>query len=246
LDEGAVTLRLEHLAEDDGLLIGDLTRVQSRNLPGHVNEAGVGRLPVERIGHSCVFIYEPDTGCLAMQFDMSMGVSRFCRYLRSKSHGADFMRLPYLKRDTLERFRVETPTKLRLKVAKISNFRHIPNNTTDFEEQIERWSNVFDAPSMEIVMSTRGEGNSLDAAQVWNTVRRWIGFKGDIEGIKNVEAETIESDKAFNFIKDLLCDESTLDLPDNDPVRSREVRTEYVRQCYGRHRDYFRAAAGVA
>jgi hypothetical protein len=72
---------------------------------------------------------------------------------------------------------------------------------------------MFDAPSIELILSTRGEDKSLDAAEVWNTIRRWIGFRGEIEGIKNVEADTIESDKAFNFLKDLLFDESTLELP---------------------------------
>lgn len=55
IDDG-VTLRLEHLEEEHGLIIGDITRVQSRNLPGHVVEEDVNRLPVDRIGHSTAFI----------------------------------------------------------------------------------------------------------------------------------------------------------------------------------------------
>ncbi len=245
VDDGAIILRLENLSESNDLLVGDLTRVQSRNLPGHVSSTGVDRLPVEKIGHSAAFLFDPETGCLALQFDQSMGVSRFCRYLRAFSNGADFRRLPYLKPDTLTRFRGQTPTRLRLKVAKTRNFQHVREHTSDFEEQFEHWSQQFDAPSIELVLSTRGEGKSLDSAQVWNTIRRWIGFKGEIEGIKKIEAETIESDKAFNFLQDLLYDESTLDLPDNDPEGSRTVRTEFVRTCYDRHRNFFRGAAGV-
>jgi hypothetical protein len=238
LDEGTVILRLESLSEEGGCLIGDITRVQSRNLPGHVVEDSIERLPVERIGHSAAFLYDPSTDCLALQYDISIGVGRVCRYLRSKSNGADFRRLPYLKRDTLERFKKETPTRLRLKIARVRNFRDLDNERTDFEDQIERWSHAFDAPSVEMIFATRGEGKQLDFAEVWNTVRRWIGFREDIEGIRNIEVDTIESDKAFNFIKDLLYEERTLDLPDNDPIQSRKVRSDYVRECYEQHREY--------
>lgn len=246
LDNGEVVLRLEHLEERDGLILGDITRVQSRNLPGHVVDDDVARLPVDQIGHSSIFLFDPATGCLALQFNMSMGVGRFCKYLRAISHGADFQYFPYLKRDTLDRFRNETPVKLRLKVARVRNFRDIPQGKTDFEEALEGWSDLFEAPSIEVVMATRGEGRQLDGAEVWNTIRRWLGFRNEIEGIKNIEATTIESDRAFNFIKDLLFNETILELPDNDPIESRRVRAAYVRQCYGEHRDYIRRIAGEA
>lgn len=239
-----VVLRLEHLEEQDGLFLGDVTRVQSHNLPGHVVENTLNRLPVDRIGHSTAFLYDPATRCMAFQFDMRTGIGRLCRYFRQALPGADFGYLPYLKRDTLERFRNQTPRKLRLRVSRIRNFQDIPQGKTDFEDQIEEWAHFFDAPSIEIILSTRGEGRSLDNAGVWNTIRRWISFREQIEGIKNIEAETIESDEAFNFIKDLLYETDTLNLPDNDPVASRGVRLRYVRECYDEHRDYIAGAAG--
>jgi hypothetical protein len=244
LDDGQVTLRLESIIDQNNIFLGDITRVQTRNLPGHVEEDSIERLPVNRIGHNAAFLFDPETGCLALQFDMSIGVGRVCRYLRSKSHGADFGRLPYLKRDTLNRFRNETPTKLRLKVARVRNFRDLGDNKTDFEEQFEYWSRYYDAPSIEIILATRGEGNSLDHAGVWNTIRRWLGFREEIEGIKNIECDTVESENSFNFIKDLLCEETTLELPDNDPLESRRIRLQYVRRAYDQHRDYVKGQYG--
>lgn len=244
LDDGEVVLRLEELSEIDGLLIGDLTRVQTRNLPGHVVDDDIARLPVEAIGHSVVFLFDPQSKCLALQYDLRMGVGRFCRYLRAASGGGDFTHFPYLKRDTMARFRRETPKKMRLKIARARNFQNLPVEKTDFEEQIEEWSEAFNAPSVEIRLSTRGEGRQLNSAQVWNTVRRWISFKGEIEGIKNIEVETIESDRAFNFINDLLYNDATLDLPDNDPVESRSMRTVFLRECFSQHCNYIRSLAG--
>ncbi len=245
LDDGAVVLRLEELGDGGNILIGDLTRVQTRNLPGHVQDDDVARLPVDQIGHSAAFLFDVETNCLAMQFNMQMGVTRFSRYLRSFGHGADFGRLPYLKQDTLERFRHQTPTKLRLKVARVRNFRDVAEGKTEFEEQLEEWSRLFDAPSIEVILATRGEGNQLDDASVWNTVRRWMAFREQIGGIKNIEAETLESDKAFDFIKDLLEESETLNLPDNDPQSSREDRAAYVRRVYDQHRAYIRRISGV-
>jgi hypothetical protein len=85
----------------------------------------------------------------------------------------------------------------------------------------------------------------LDKAGVWNTVRRWIRFKDEIEGIKNIEAKTIETDQAFDFIKDLLSEEAILDLPDNDPDASRSTRMEYIRAMYTKHKGYIQSVSGA-
>lgn len=240
-----VILRLEHLQELDGLLIGDITRVQTANLPGHVVDDDLDRLPVDRIGHSCAFLYDPATRCMAFQFDMRTGIGRMCRYLNHGAEGSRYGYLPYLKGDTLDRFRGQTPRRLRLKVARIRDFTGLGNRKDDFEEQLERFGLLYDAPKVEIVLSTSGEGNSLDRARVWNTIRRWLGFREIIGSIKNIEVETLEADSSFNFIKDLLCEGSTLQLPDNEPLASRDIRQRYVRDCYEQHRAYITRIAGA-
>ncbi|WP_394271013.1 hypothetical protein [Qipengyuania sp.] len=74
---GSITLRLEHLEEtDDGLFLGDLTRVQTDNLPGHVTDENNDRLPVDRIGHPAAFCFDPETNCIALQFDLKIGIGR--------------------------------------------------------------------------------------------------------------------------------------------------------------------------
>lgn len=234
-----VTLRLEHLEEVDGLLIGDITRVQTANLPGHVVADDLDRLPVDRIGHSCAFVFDPATRCMAFQFDMRTGIGRMCRYLNEGDDANRYWYLPYLKEDTLARFKGQTPRRLRLKVARVRNFADLGDRKEDFEDQLEHFGRLFDAPKVEIVLSASGEeGSSLDRAEVWNTVRRWLGFKDVIEGIKNVEVQTLEADEAFNFLNDLLCEGTKLQLPDNNPLASRKIRQQYVRACYDRHRNY--------
>lgn len=242
-DAPGVRLRLEHLREDAGLVIGDLTRVQTQNLPGHVTDDNTDALPVAEIGHWAAFCYDPQTRVMALQFDLKIGVGRLCAYLSDFGNGSQFSHLPVLTRDALERFRNERPTKLTLQVSRVRNFRDIHQGKTDFEEALENFGELFDAPIIEVSVSTRGEDRTLDEASTWNTIRRWLSFRDQIDGIKKITACTIESDDAFNFIKELLKEGATLDLPDNDPPAGRLIRTRYARECYEQHRGYLRGIA---
>ena len=70
-----IVLRLDDFDEGDGLIWGDIVRVQSDNLPSHVQEDSSDPLPVERIGHHAAFIFEPETRFLALQFDAKIAVN---------------------------------------------------------------------------------------------------------------------------------------------------------------------------
>ena len=244
-DVGAV-LRLETLDDRNGLIVGDITRVQRENLPSHVTDDATDALPVDQIGHHAAFCYDPETNYIALQFDLKIGIKRVCNYLSEFDADAQFGNLPILKKSALERFRRETPRRLTLKVSKVHNFRNVRQQTTDFEEALERFSDLFDAPSIEVTLSTRGEGKSLDRAHAYNTVRRWIGFREEIGGIRKIEGKTLETDEAFNFINELLKENDTLELPNRDPIESRRIRINYAKGCYDKHRGFLRGLAGLA
>lgn len=243
---GPITLRLEHLRERGGLLLGDLTRVQTENLPGHVTDAGNDRLPVDRIGHPAAFCYDPETKCLALQFDIKIGVGRVCNYFGQFADGASYGYLPVLRRDAMDRFEDETPTSLTVRVARTRNFREADTQLSDFEEQIEAMGALFDAPSVEVTVSCRVTDGGLNKDRAVATVRRWLGFHEEIEGISKVKGATLESDEAYNFIRFLLKETETLDLPANDPADGRRKRIRYLRDTYAQHRGYLRAVAGLA
>lgn len=243
---GPVMLRLEHLEERAGVLLGDITRVQTENLPGHVTDADNDRLPVDRIGHPAAFCYDPETRCMALQFDMKIGVGRVCSYFSQFAEDQRFGHLPVLRQDAMDRFEDETPTSLTVRVARTRNFRDAETALTDFEEKIEAMGAMFDAPSVEVTVSCRGADGGIDKNRAISTVRRWLGYRDEIEGIRKVKGATLESDDAFNFIKFLLKETETLDLPANDPADGRRKRIRHLRATYAEHRDYLRALAGVA
>lgn len=240
-----IVLRLDDYGEGDGLIWGDIVRVQSDNLPSHVREDSSDPLPVDRIGHHAAFVFEPETRYLALQFDMKIAVNRFCNYV-SQFTGTNVGHMPVFRPNTLQRFENETPTSFTVGVSGIRNFAGIGPNKEDMEDQLEDWAGIFGATNIEIKVSARADQGGLDKNAVIQKLYRFLGLREQIEGVRKIQANTIESDKAFNFINDLLKEHDTLELRPNDPDYNRRKRLDFVRECYDEHRPYLRKIAGVA
>jgi hypothetical protein len=243
-DVGAV-LRLEYLEERNGLLVGDITRVQTENLPSHVTDDSADPLPVDQIGHHAAFCFDPETNYVALQYDIKIGIGRFANYLGQFSKETEFGYLPVLNKEGLSKFRNETPQRMTVKIAKVKNFKAVQDELTDFEEGLEKFSDLFDAPMIEVTMWHTGEDGSLDRARTLNTIRRWLKFREEIKGIKKIEGDTLETDEAFNFIKQLLKEQATLELPNKDVSEGRRIRVDYAKKCYDKHRRFLRGLAGL-
>jgi hypothetical protein len=243
-DVGAV-LRLEHLDDRNGLLVGDITRVQRENLPSHVTDDSAESLPVDQIGHHAAFCFDPETSYVALQYDIKIGIGRFTNYLGQFVRDTEFGYLPALNQEGLAKFRNETPQRMTLRISKIKNFKGVRDEITDFEEGLEKFSELFDAPTIEITVAHTGEDASLDRARTINTIRRWLKFREEIQGIKKIEGATLETDEAFNFIKQLLKEQTTLELPNKDVLEGRRIRVEYAKKCYDKHRKFLRGLAGL-
>ena len=243
---GSITLRLEYLQTRDGLLLGDITRVQTQNLPGHVTDDENAPLPVNQIGHPAAFCFDPETHCIALQFDIKIGIGRVTDYFNHFAEGMKFGHMPILQPDALDRFENETPQRLTVKVARRRNFENANTQLTDFEEMIDRMGAWFGAPGVEITVSCRATDEGINKERAVDTIRRWLGLRDEIEGVTKISGATIESDDAFNFIKFLLKEHETLDLPDNDPQDGRARRIQHLRSKYALHRAYLREFTGVA
>ena len=202
---------------------GYFTRVQTDNLPSHPTGAASDPLPIDRLGHHAAFCYDTHTSIIAIQFDIKMAIGRVCKYAASFAEGTKFVAMPVLRQDALARFENETPTKFTVRVAKVHHFTDSVTGATDFEEAIDGMGALFEAPNVQITVSARGSGGGLDRDSVLTTIRRYLGFSQEFEGIKSVTAETAESPDAFNFLKCLLKQSEMLDLPRNDPSAGRAV-----------------------
>lgn len=240
-----IVLRLDDFDEGDGLIWGDIVRVQSDNLPSHVQDDSSDPLPVDRIGHHAAFIFEPETRYLALQYDAKIAVNRFCTYVAQFTN-VNMAHMPVFRPNTLERFEGETPISFTVGVSGIRNFGGIGPDKEEFEDQLEDWAEIFGGMNVEIKVSTRASRGGLDKETVLQKLHRFLTLRERIEGVRTLKANTIESDKAFNFITDLLKEHDTLELRPNDPDYNRRKRLEFVRECYDEHRPYLRRIAGVA
>lgn len=235
-----IVIRLEEARTARGVVFGDLTRVQTSNLPSHPTDTASEPLPVTQLGHHAAFCFDLASGIMALQFDIKMGVGRVCSYFSAFGDGSQFRHYAVLREDALERFERETPTKFTVRVANVHRFTETVEASTNFESAIKGFGDLFDAPTVEVSVSAKFSHGGLDKKTVLQTVKRYIGFKSEFEGVKAITAETAESADPFNFITALLKMSETLDLPDNDPTAGRDVRISFVRQCFDANRDYIR------
>lgn len=240
---GEIVLRLEDVWIRDGLISGDFTRVQTQNLPSHPTDEAADPLPIDRLGHHSAFCFDPQTQIMALQFDVRTAVGRVCNYLSRFAGGSSFTYLPVLRQDALARFEEQTPTKLRVKVARVNRFRNLAiDDGGDFERSLARMAALFDAPTIDITVSARGRDGGLNEDSVLDTVRRLLRLREQGETIKTITAETEESADPFNFVQQLLKYTELLELPDNDPNAGRQARIGFVRRCFQEQLIYLRAA----
>lgn len=229
----------------NGVAAGDLTRVQTENLPSKVLDDGVERLDEDRIGHGVAFLYDPDINVLATQFDnRAVSPGRICKYASMFLEGEGaFAPVPILRDDAWTRFEVETPTAFELTAAGIRDFTQITTeSTSDFEEGLERMFGQYDDPTIRIeVRLGRGAPAEADSNRVRSTVEQAMQWIANGGRITKLAANTLEGDEEIDFLHFVLKISDTLDFRPNDPAYNRQLRQTFVRDAFGRNRDYLRA-----
>jgi hypothetical protein len=160
-------------------------------------------------------------------------------YVSQFGRPARFGYLPVLRQDAWDLFTGETTKKLTLQVARMENFENVERTQGSFEDQMIEWSQLFGAPTIEITLRARGRDGHLNNDEAQGTIERFINYAQEVMGIKKIQAETVEGDEPYNFLQQLLQEKSTLDLPANDPAAARNIRMNFVKECYDEHRDHF-------
>lgn len=235
-----ITIRLEELRSARGLMFGDFTRVQTSNLPSYPTPTSTDPLPIDQLGFHSAFCFDPTTNIIALQFDMKMAVGRICTYARSFGQGTHFQPVPVLREGMLDEFERETPTKFKFRVAQVHRFVDSVSEPADFERAIAGFAERFDGHAIEIKISTRRSNGGLEKDSVLDAVRKLLRRRNEFGGVQAITAETAESADPFDFIKALLKMNETLDLPENDPTAGRDMRVDFVRECFEQHLSYFR------
>src|SRR4051812_9138437 len=121
-----IVIRLERLNRREGLLTGEVVRVQRENIPPEAQAHGLVPLGIGGLGHSVGFAYDDQSRILAIQFDpRGVSLGRFLDYLSVVSPGAKFDYQTVLNEDAWERYNLGEPRSLTLTVASPQNLPRI-------------------------------------------------------------------------------------------------------------------------
>lgn len=241
---GGCSVRLERLEEiNEDIVVGEITRIQDTNFPSEVHEDGTQPLGVDGpLGHSIVFLYDQAASVLVIQYDTRIfSPGRLLIYLSRMVDRTNLQLTPILRTDAWERFGTGPARTLSIKVASPQDMAHVEGLANDAAmESLRRMSEAYEAPMIEIKISVgrRRAAHLADAAK--NMIRELVGAaargEADVKDAKiKLDKEISGEEEPIDLLNEILREKDELQIPDNDPEQSYQVRRNYVLACARKH-----------
>lgn len=230
-------LRLERLREQDGNLLGELTRIQTVNFPSEVRDDRTDPLPGDRpLGHGICFGFNPQSSILAFEWNIRIvSLSRFNDYLRATMPEGEFYFQPKLRTDAWARFDAGPIRKMRLQVASPANLDQLDDAGETVASSFRRMGRAYDAPYVTIEVSVGRRREPLNE-QLKNALQSFVNFgqRGGADIRKATAVADIDGerqDREIDFIDEVMKKRRELPLPDRDPDGSYQVREAFLIQA---------------
>lgn len=236
-------LRLERLEDDQNgsAIMGEITRIQTTNFPSEVHPDGTQPLSVGGpLGHGIIFRYNIEHGVIGIQHEPRVAsLSRFLDYLNQMFSGANFDVRPKVREDQWRRFNDGATRKLKIRVASPRDLAAVEGVNQTTTSGIAQLAQTYNAPeiTVEVSMGQR-KGALSDAAR--HTVQGLLRLASlnqiDLRGMKATTktAEGVPSEE-IDFLEELVKETDRLELPDNDPARSYEIRKSFIKTAMRKH-----------
>ena len=231
-------IRLEHLEEENNHVVcGELTRIQTTNFPSEITPEGRQALSIEnRLGHSLVFRANHHAGLLGIEANNRVcSPGRLFTYMADFNPDATYNVRPLVRLDAWERFNRSGPRKLQLAVASPTDLRALEGDGRAVGQAIAAMGEAYDAPKITVEISMGHARGRLGDR-----------LRGLVESVlHSSQADDIELDKlkVFNdenpdgidFTEELLIFKETLELHDRDPETNFQIKKRYLqRVMHGR------------
>jgi hypothetical protein len=229
--EGDVTIRLEHLEERGDLFVGDLTRIQSDNLPGFPDNDSINPLRDDKLGHCFAFSYHHETRTLCLQNLQSAQIGKVMQYFSIFNLESFFAQSPVLNQDMVDMLEDRTIVKLDVKIENIGRFIEATDNNESVAVRMARAARAVETKSLSFVMTAQ-RGDELDGAMVRRVAQESLTASLLNRSVKRIRVHTREDVNPLDFMGGHLLDRETLDLPSNNPLGSRQIRTERLRSWH--------------
>ena len=228
-----VTIRLERTLQQNGLLTGEVVRVQTENIPPEARSHGLVPLGIGGLGHSVVFAYDEVSRVIAIQFDpRGVSLGRFLEYLSVVNQRTSFSYETIVNNDAWERYNRGEPRSLMFSIASPENLPRVEGQVGSVMETTRRLAEIANAAVVTVEVSMgRSQAHNLSKRMVDAIIRsitggaladsdvRKLSVKSKVEGLQTDE---------IDFIRDFAKDQDTLDLPSDDHDENAARRTRFI------------------
>jgi hypothetical protein len=232
-----ITIRLERVARRDGLVVGEVVRVQRENIPPEARAHGLVPLGIGGLGHSVGFAYDPQSKIIAIQFDVrGVSLGRFLDYLYAVSPGSRFSYETVVNEDAWERYNRGQPRTLTLSIAAPENLPRIEGDVGSIIESSQRLAEISNAPIVTIEVS-------MGHVRHRNLTKRFVDrvihtFTAGAAADADVRALSVRTKQegmpidTIDFVRDFMRDQETLDLPSDNHDENINRRLRYVQRVF--------------
>jgi hypothetical protein len=227
-------MRAEQIVLRNGVIVGDLTRIQKTNFPSEIS--GDLRNPLSTrnyLGHSVVFRYVPGTSTLGIQYDPRViSPSRFCEYVTQMLETGPYTLTPIVRDDMWDQFQRSAVRKISIAVAQPNNLARLEGGAASATQAIRQMAEAYEAPSIVVEMSMGHRRGSL-SEQAKDLVRRLRGeMVADRANITSLSAKVKNEDgetETIDLLSDILSVKQTLELTDRDHEANFRIKFEALR-----------------
>ncbi|MGU3421804.1 hypothetical protein [Methylobacterium sp. D54C] len=226
-------VRLEFLDEEnDHVVSGELTRIQTTNFPSEITPAGRTALNVNnRLGHSVVFRANHHRGVIAIEYNNRVcSPGRLFSYLQEFSRDAVYNVLPIVREEAWERYNRAGPRKLQVAVASPSDLRVLEGDGRAVGEAIAAMGEAYLAPKITVEIAM-GHAPGQLSTRLTGLVREFLRRSASEEiSLQKLKVFNPDFPEGIDFLDEFLIFRETLDLHDRDPDVNFGIKRDFLRR----------------
>ena len=232
-----VDVRLEVFdKEGQDVIMGEMTRLQSTNMPSHIR--GSERLAltdIDRLGHSIVFRYDRRTSILCFQYARHvLPPFRFFQYLQAHNPNAQYHLESVIREDMWERFESKNARTLEIAIADPASLDAVACSGNAVISSMKTMAEAYAVPRITVSLSMGYEKGHLgDAAKA--LVSSLLGWResgaADIRKLKARASDDAGEGEYINLLAEVLERKEELRLHNTDPDVNYQIKQQYLKRC---------------
>ena len=234
-------VRLENIEENNGLLVGEMTRIIKEDFPAKVERDILAKLDADELGLCCAFLFDPAISILVMQYEpRHVSPTRMVGYLTSLNVSCSYILEPILNQDAWDRFANGTVRKLFIKVAAPDHFQFAADEDNKLGTNLSALAGSYNSPYISVEISMGGKKGSL-LDDIKPHVKNLLGGEVDVRSLRT----KIEEDgEQFSLLTDVTHYRKNIPLL-SDPSDNSLLRIKFVEDAYSEKRSYLQQMYGA-